>query len=152
MAKPKPIKQYDCIHWFCNGCKSDLYVPKVFPDHKPPVCCGSRAAFLGHEFTEPRQCRVCHCTDMDCHGCTDRTGKACHWVAADLCSACVLSLEGTRTADMLVNTSVDDCRSSLVHTHDPATIVEAIRLANAKTANQKSRIKLLEAKLKQLRK
>lgn len=35
-----------------------------------------------------RTCRVCECTDADCSGCVERTGKACHWVSADLCSAC----------------------------------------------------------------
>jgi hypothetical protein len=36
----------------------------------------------------PRTCRVCGCTDDDCRQCIARTGIACHWVAADLCSAC----------------------------------------------------------------
>lgn len=35
-----------------------------------------------------RTCRVCECTDDDCSGCILRTGKPCHWVSADLCSAC----------------------------------------------------------------
>ena len=33
-------------------------------------------------------CRVCGCTDDDCSGCIKRTGRACHWVEADLRSAC----------------------------------------------------------------
>lgn len=36
-----------------------------------------------------RSCRVCGCTDADCRGCIERTGLPCHWVEADLCSACV---------------------------------------------------------------
>lgn len=36
-----------------------------------------------------RTCRVCGCTDADCSGCVERTGEPCHWVGADLCSACV---------------------------------------------------------------
>lgn len=36
-----------------------------------------------------RSCRVCGCTDMDCRGCTERTGSPCYWVEQDLCSACV---------------------------------------------------------------
>jgi ParB family chromosome partitioning protein len=36
-----------------------------------------------------RRCRVCGCSDDDCRGCIERTGKPCHWVAQDLCSACV---------------------------------------------------------------
>jgi hypothetical protein len=35
-----------------------------------------------------RRCRVCDCTDDDCSGCIQRTGKPCHWVSEDLCSAC----------------------------------------------------------------
>lgn len=35
-----------------------------------------------------RSCRVCLCTDDDCSGCIARTGKPCHWVAVNLCSAC----------------------------------------------------------------
>lgn len=33
-------------------------------------------------------CRACSCTDDDCSGCVERTGSPCHWVEADLCSAC----------------------------------------------------------------
>lgn len=36
-----------------------------------------------------RSCRVCGCTDTNCRGCVERTGRACHWIAGDLCSACV---------------------------------------------------------------
>ena len=36
-----------------------------------------------------RTCRVCGCTDDDCSICIERTGEPCHWVAGDLCSACV---------------------------------------------------------------
>ena len=36
-------------------------------------------------------CRQCGCTDADCSGCIERTGFACYWVEADLCSACVES-------------------------------------------------------------
>lgn len=35
-----------------------------------------------------RSCRACGCTDLDCGACIERTGKACHWVEPDLCSAC----------------------------------------------------------------
>ncbi len=36
-----------------------------------------------------RKCRFCGCTDDDCHQCIEKTGKPCHWVEDDLCSACV---------------------------------------------------------------
>jgi hypothetical protein len=35
-----------------------------------------------------RRCRVCGCTDDDCHQCVEKTGKPCHWMEDDLCSAC----------------------------------------------------------------
>ena len=34
------------------------------------------------------RCRKCGCTDHDCTGCVERTGRPCHWVEPDLCSAC----------------------------------------------------------------
>ena len=34
------------------------------------------------------RCRVCGCTDADCRKCIEKTGEPCHWVEADLCSAC----------------------------------------------------------------
>lgn len=43
------------------------------------------------ELGDVRTCRVCGCTDADCRGCIARTGSPCHWVEADLCSACVPS-------------------------------------------------------------
>jgi hypothetical protein len=33
-------------------------------------------------------CRKCGCTDHDCTECVERTGRPCHWVEMDLCSAC----------------------------------------------------------------
>jgi hypothetical protein len=35
-----------------------------------------------------RRCRVCGCSDNDCRQCIQRTGRPCHWVEEDLCSAC----------------------------------------------------------------
>jgi hypothetical protein len=35
-----------------------------------------------------RVCSGCGCTDMDCSGCIERTGKPCYWVNPSLCSAC----------------------------------------------------------------
>jgi len=39
--------------------------------------------------TQVRRCVACGCTDDDCSGCIERTGEPCHWVAANLCSACL---------------------------------------------------------------
>jgi hypothetical protein len=38
---------------------------------------------------QTRSCRVCGCTDDNCAGCIEKTGLPCHWVLADLCSACM---------------------------------------------------------------
>lgn len=35
------------------------------------------------------ECRVCECTEADCGGCVEKTGRPCRWVEDDLCSACV---------------------------------------------------------------
>jgi hypothetical protein len=40
------------------------------------------------EGKEKRRCRVCGCTDDDCHQCIEKTGEPCYWVEEDLCSAC----------------------------------------------------------------
>jgi len=38
---------------------------------------------------KPRQCRICGCTDENCGRCIEKTGRPCHWIEWDLCSACV---------------------------------------------------------------
>jgi len=43
-----------------------------------------------------RRCRVCGCTDDDCHQCIEKTGQPCHRVEDDLCSACVTADDGTK--------------------------------------------------------
>lgn len=43
--------------------------------------------------TTLRRCRVCGCTDDDCSQCIEKTGEPCHWVEADLCSACAEASE-----------------------------------------------------------
>jgi hypothetical protein len=40
--------------------------------------------------TQERSCRECGCTDNDCRGCIERTGRPCYWVKDDLCSACLV--------------------------------------------------------------
>lgn len=39
------------------------------------------------------RCRRCGCTDLDCTGCVERTGRPCHWAEPDLCSACLPRFE-----------------------------------------------------------
>jgi hypothetical protein len=48
-------------------------------------------SFKNEEYTDvfdDRKCRVCGCTEMDCRQCIKKTGKPCHWIEEDLCSAC----------------------------------------------------------------
>ncbi|WP_256200532.1 hypothetical protein [Verrucomicrobium spinosum] len=51
MAKPKPIKQYDCIHWFCRVCKSDLYVPRS--SQTPSLRCAADLALPSWATSSP---------------------------------------------------------------------------------------------------
>jgi hypothetical protein len=45
-----------------------------------------RRAFA--EQNKEQKCRVCGCTDNDCHQCIEVQGHPCHWVEDDLCSRC----------------------------------------------------------------
>lgn len=45
-----------------------------------------------------RTCRVCGCTEEDCRQCIEKTGSPCHWVGADLCSACAPELQVSASA------------------------------------------------------
>lgn len=42
---------------------------------------------------EDQKCRICGCTENDCSQCIKLTGKPCHWVESDLCSACADALK-----------------------------------------------------------
>lgn len=46
-----------------------------------------------------RKCRRCGCTDADCSGCIERTGRPCYWVEKDLCSACAVVAARVLTAE-----------------------------------------------------
>lgn len=76
-----------------------LPVPKEFYDFVENFLkeAGYEHAFLengcidmhGIALKAEQACRECGCTDLDCSQCIERTGKRCHWVETDLCSACV---------------------------------------------------------------
>jgi PRTRC genetic system protein E len=53
---------------------------KPTPDHPSVI--------TEHTAEKIRSCRICGCTDNDCRQCIEKTGKPCHWIAEDLCSAC----------------------------------------------------------------
>ena len=42
---------------------------------------------------DSKSCVVCGCTDYDCKQCIEKTGKPCHWVTDDLCSACAANVK-----------------------------------------------------------
>lgn len=50
----------------------------------------AEAAAIVREFypNAQRVCRVCGCTNDNCIQCVRKTGRPCHWVEDDLCSAC----------------------------------------------------------------
>lgn len=59
---------------------------------KDPVVKRRLGAMAGDLRGEARgRCRVCGCTEHDCRGCVERTGRACSWASdlQDLCTACV---------------------------------------------------------------
>lgn len=64
--------------------------PQDFEDMDTPM----PKPFIGLTFENPdyehilAKCRVCGCTDEDCRQCVEKTGKICHWIEPDLCSAC----------------------------------------------------------------
>lgn len=43
-----------------------------------------------------RKCRVCGCTDDDCHQCIEKSGAPCYWVEQDLCSVCRDEMKPTK--------------------------------------------------------
>lgn len=79
----------------CSGCDGAGVLVELGTE---VVClgCGGLGVVEGAPPPDPLvdngPCRVCGCTDLDCRGCYERTGTPCHWVEADLCSAC----EGAR--------------------------------------------------------
>jgi hypothetical protein len=57
------------------------------------------------------QCQVCHCTDLDCSGCIERTGAPCSWANDErtLCTACAGGL--MRLGLGVAVPSEEDCTS-----------------------------------------
>ena len=69
-----------------------VFVPLAEPSHLAYLSHGEALLLdvpAGSYFlSTARTCHVCHCTELDCSGCIDRTGVPCHWVGPALCSAC----------------------------------------------------------------
>lgn len=51
---------------------------------------------------DPRECRICGCTDDDCSDCVERTGQACSWSEPDLCSACAIEWIAAKGAEIWI--------------------------------------------------
>lgn len=93
-----------------------------------------------------RVCRVCGCTDDNCIQCVRKTGRPCHWVEEDLCSACAPAEADLVTPSPLVVAPADgftacgridgghgpECES------DPDRLTFDDYLAYAKTRYQKN--------------
>lgn len=94
-------------HFTCEGCgaEGELEVPVGAREtFGCPEGCGATYVQWNNPLTEhpdlqcvvcpvmvpqeERRCRICGCSDDNCAGCIERTGKPCHWVEDDLCSAC----------------------------------------------------------------
>lgn len=74
-------------------------------------------------------CRKCGCTDTDCSGCIERTGRPCHWVERDLCSACAppaVELDAAQQAVRLTH----ELAIHLLH-HDRDVALTALTAATA---------------------
>lgn len=61
----------------CYACLKKIN-PLAIDPHKPV------------RIEKEQRCRVCGCTDDNCDTCVAKTGEPCRWIAADLCSACVV--------------------------------------------------------------
>lgn len=74
------------VEYRCVVCCTKL----VHRYEKCPTC--SRAANIGPAAVIVPTCYICGCTDLDCSGCIQATGKPCSWVHGPgeqpLCSAC----------------------------------------------------------------
>jgi hypothetical protein len=80
--------------------------------------------------TEIRTCRVCGCTDDDCSGCIERTGRPCWWVSEDLCSACaelVIRVKHGAATNVARVVAPKGCKAQASSSSGPETA--ALRLA-----------------------
>jgi len=84
-----PLAQAGQLEYISDG------MPQVLP-----VPSGS------HFLSTARVCRICHCTELDCSACVERTGEPCSWVSMDLCSACVESDSAESPAHSVRKTSL----------------------------------------------
>jgi hypothetical protein len=64
---------------------------RVSHGHGCTPCMFDRSSLALADYVTERSCRICGCTDLDCSGCVERTGRPCAWVPGqrDLCTACV---------------------------------------------------------------
>jgi hypothetical protein len=74
--------------WYCGHCNTKLI-------HQFEICedCFPKPGAPVDGNPDYLTCRVCGCTDDDCSGCIERTGKACSWARNEpdelpICTAC----------------------------------------------------------------
>ncbi len=70
-----------------------------------------------------RVCRHCGCHDDDCSACIERTGLPCHWVEADLCSACQPQFHVRLLALRLLLPALTPGEWSALNSHDAVDLV-----------------------------
>lgn len=73
----------------CRTCQGEKYVEIGLTVGQVERLVANERVRLGDPAAVVRTCRACGCTDLDCRKCIERTGRPCHWVERDLCSACV---------------------------------------------------------------
>jgi hypothetical protein len=84
---PRQAFGVDALTW--RSFELELYAPSAAVIEAIAAAGGPPAlAWIPLRDALERACRVCGCTEMSCRQCIERTGVPCHWVEADLCSAC----------------------------------------------------------------
>lgn len=62
------------------------------------------------------KCKVCGCTSNNCAQCIAKTGKPCHWIAPNLCSACKdesLIIQSNKSIKMKFTTETSTLKEAL---------------------------------------
>lgn len=70
------------------------------------------------ETPKVRTCRKCGCTDENCSQCIEKTGKACHWIEIDLCSACA-----EQTSEQILDNMIEGEKAIMSDLQDLKAII-----------------------------
>ena len=86
------------------------------------------------------RCRVCGCTDDDCRICIQRTGRPCHWVEPDLCSACDSTFPASPVAGSEPRPSGSVCNSKPQSKIENRQVRDAARVLRGIGLREASRV------------